>query len=113
MRINEFTEVPDLEDVDLLDDLHFFMQNDPSFYRKVFYPLLSMLKKHVKTGKRCKNTIFRPCVDHAITLYCKKFNIPGNEKSVFTDVDRDSLARKIFAQEVERIEQGDYDGRDE
>lgn len=113
MLIREFTEAPDLEDVDLLDDLHFFMHNDPSFYRKVFFPLISLLKKHVKTGKRCKDDIFKPCVDHAVTLYCKKFNIPGNEKSVFTDVDRDSLARKIFAQEVERIEQGDYDGRDE
>lgn len=110
MLIREFTESPNLEDVDLLDDLHFFMNNDPTFYRKVFYPALSTLKKHIKTGTRCNNNLFRPCIDQAVNIYCKKFNIPGSETSVFTNVDRDTLAKKIFAQEVQRIKQGDYNG---
>lgn len=110
MLIREFTEIPELEGVDLLDDLHFFMHNDPTFYRKVLYPLIAKFRDHIKGGKSCKDTIFRPCVDHAAQIYCKKFEIPHNEKSVFTDVDRDELARKIFSQELKNVEDGQYDG---
>jgi hypothetical protein len=110
MLIREFTENPDLKDVDLLDDLHFFMHNDPKFYRRALYPLIARFRDHIKSGKKCNDLIFRPCVDRATHEYCKKFNIPDSEKSVFTDVDRDQLARKIFAQEQEHINQGHYDG---
>lgn len=111
MLIREFTEQDniDMESVDLLDDLQFFMNNDPTFYRKVYYPTLSQMKNTVKEGSQCNDKIFRPCVDKAVEVYCKKFNIPGNVKSVFTDVDRDELARKIFGQELDNIEQGVYD----
>lgn len=112
MLIREFTEAPNLEDVDLLDDLHFFMHNDPQFYRKELYPLIAQLKKIVKSGKPCDNKLFRKCIDKAADHYCQKFKIPGNPKSVFTDVDRDSLARKVFAQEQENITKGTYDGED-
>lgn len=111
MLIREFTESPelDLETVDLLDDLQFFMNNDPGFYRKVYYPVLSHLKKKIKESGSCSEDIFRPCVDQAVEIYCQKFKIDGNEKSVFTDVDRDDLARKIFGQELDNINQGIYD----
>jgi hypothetical protein len=113
MRIFELNEKFKLDDIDLLDDLEFFMNNDNQFYRRVYYPLLMKVKKMVTLGKPCDDKIFRSCIDQAIPLYIKKFNISGNEKSVFTDVDRDELARKIFGQEKERIEQGQYDRREE
>jgi hypothetical protein len=105
--------VINLEEMDLPSDLHFFMHNDHNFYRKVFFPMISKVKAHVKAGNRCHDAVFRPVVDTAAETYCKKFNIPDNHKSVFTDVDRDELARKIFSQEKDRIEQGDYDGDDQ
>jgi len=92
-----------------MDDLHYFMHNDPAFYRKIFYPIISKFKKHIKSGKQCRDTVFRPCVDRAADAYCNKFNIADNPKSVFTDVDRDELARKIFGQERDRVEKGVYD----
>lgn len=111
MLIREFTEQDnfDLESIDLSDDLQYFMNNDPAFYRKEYYPTLSKMMHTVKEGAQCNDDIFRPCVDKAVEIYCKKFNIPGNIKSVFTDVDRDELARKIFGQEIENIEKGAYD----
>ena len=114
MLIREFAEDQqlDLETVDLLDDLQFFMNNDPHFYRRDYYPILSKVLQHVKAGKQCREDVFLPCVDKAIQIYCRKFNIPGNEKSVFTDTDRDELARKIFNQELHNIEQGAYDDGD-
>jgi hypothetical protein len=111
MLINEFTESPNLENTDLLDDLHFFMHNDPKFYRKVLYPMIAKLRDHIKAGKQCKDTVFANCVKHAMQIYLQKYNIGGNTQSVFTDTDRDELARKIFGQEMEHIHKGTYDGR--
>lgn len=113
MLIREFTESPgvELETIDLLDDLQVFMNNDPAFYRKVYYPVLSKFKKQIKSNGTCSEDIFRPCVDRAAQLYCQQFKISGNEKSVFTDVDRDELARKIFGQELKNIEEGIYDDK--
>lgn len=110
MLIREFTEKDNFEDVDLLDDLDFFMNNDRQFYRRDLFPLISHLRNQIKSGKKCKDTLFRNCVDKAIDVYCKKFDITNDQKSVFTDVDRDELARKIFAKEQENINNGVYDG---
>lgn len=109
MLIREFTESPDLQDVDLIDDLEFFIKNDDKFYRRTFWPTLSKLKSDIKSGKGADSNCFRNCVDQAALLYCKKFNIADNPKSVFTDVDRDSLAKKIFDNERTNIEKGTYD----
>jgi ABC-type uncharacterized transport system substrate-binding protein len=110
MKITEVTSAPDLKDVDLKDDLLFFMNNDPVFYRRIFFPTLSKLKSAIKSKKKCNHNIFRPCIDKAAETYCKKFDIAGGDKSVFTDVDRDSLARQIFGQERQHIVKGEYDG---
>jgi hypothetical protein len=97
-----------MEDIDLVDDLHFFMNNDPKFYRRIMYPVLSQMKHKVEKGQKCNHKMFNPCVDTAAKIYCKKFNIPDDDRSVFTDVDRDSLARKIFQQESDNIKKGIY-----
>lgn len=102
-----------LEDVDLADDLQFFMYNDSKFYRRIMYPVLSQMKRQMQSGQGCKHNMFRPCVDTATKLYCSKYKISADEKSVFTDVDRDAVARKIFQQETEQITQGVSDGRNE
>lgn len=112
MLLREFITSKDLEDVDTIEDLHYFMQNDPKFYRMFFYPLISKFKDHINKGKKCKDTVFRPCVDRAVDIYCQKFGIADNPKSLFTDVDRDELARKIFDQEKTHIEKGTYDKQD-
>lgn len=109
MLIREFTEKIDLENIDLKDDLEFFMRNDTQFYRRAMHPLISKLKSMIKKGQKCSDSMFRSCVDQASDIYCKKFGIPDNPKSVFTDVDRDELAREIFAKEKDYIEQGKYD----
>ena len=113
MLIKEFTNLEELKEVDLPGDLLFFMQNDSQFYRKTFYPAIMKFKKHIDAKTKCKDTIFRSCVDQACEVYCKQFELPGNSKSVFTDVDRDSIARTIFGQEIDRIQSGVYDRKEQ
>ena len=113
MLLRELDEKFDLSETNLLDDLEYFMMNDDKFYRRVLHPELLKMKRQLESGVACEDNCLRPCVDQAATIYCKKFRIPDAAKSVFTDVDRDSVARKIFPQEQDRIAQGHYDGRDE
>lgn len=96
-------------DYDIADDLHFFIYNDPETYKKIFYPYLLQLKKHIKSNKQCPDLLFKSCINKAFKDYCKKYNITINTKSVFTDTDRDQLARKIFGQEIDNIKKGVYD----
>lgn len=109
MLLREFINQQQLEDVDIVDDLHFFMHNDPRFYRKVMYPMISKLKNHLKSKKTCKDTVFRSCVDQAANVYCNQYHVTDSPNSVFTDVDRDELARRIFGEEQDNIKNGVYD----
>lgn len=115
MRLYEFTEFNkiDLESVDLVDDLHFFMHNDPTFYRKIFFPHLHKFKHIIKAGKKCSPKHFKNLIDQAADIYCKKYKIPKVTMSVFSSVDRDQLASKIFNQELDHIKTGAYDRRDD
>lgn len=109
MLLREFINKQDLDDVDMTDDLIFFMNNDSNFYRKVFFPMVVKVRDQLKSGKRCEDTIFRPCIDHAVDSYCEKYDISENPISLFTEVDRDEIARKVFATEKENIVNGRYD----
>jgi hypothetical protein len=109
MLLREFINLKELEDVDLCDDLQVFMRNDPLFYRKIFYPEIVKVRDRIKSGKRCEETCFRNCVDRAADAYCEKFKVSTNPISVFTEVDRDKVARQIFAKERDNIIKGRYD----
>lgn len=109
MLLSELDSSKDLKDIDLLDDLHYFMHNDPKFYRNILYPTISQFRNRLKDNQPCSPKGFRGCVDKAAEEYCKKFKMDGNPNSLFTHFDRDELARKIFGQEKENISQGKYD----
>jgi hypothetical protein len=113
MLLREFINIKELEDVDLCDDLQIFMHNDPLFYRKIFYPEIIKVRDKIKSGKRCEETSFRSCVDKAADAYCEKFDVSGNPISVFTEVDRDKVARQIFAKERDNIIKGRYNRSEE
>lgn len=106
MKLREIFQQVNFEDTDLKDDLVFFMYNDDKFYRRMLHPSIVNFKNKIKNNQPCEDTYFRSCVDDACKIYCKKFDITDNEKSVFTDVDRDEVARKIFGQEKQEAERG-------
>lgn len=104
MKIQDLFEQTNFEDADLKDDLLFFMYSDDKFYRRKLFPVIHDFREKEKNNQACKDTFFRQCVDEACRYYCKKFDIKDNEKSVFTDVDRDEVARKIFGQEKQELD---------
>jgi hypothetical protein len=113
MKINEVDkELEKFKDVDWVDDLKFFMHNDPRFYRTVVYPVIAELKSKLKSGSKCNEMSFMPCIDKAIPSYCNKFKITQNPKKIFDDEEIKDLAVKMFHEEKSNIEKGVYDRSD-
>lgn len=90
-------------DFDPLEDLAFFIRNDPEYYRKDYYPLVAKLDDYTRAGKKCKDTAFLPCVNKAVKIYVKKFNIPHEANKVFTKDAIQDLAQKMYREELDNI----------
>lgn len=113
MLLKEIADkIDELKDVNVVDDLQFFMHNDPLFYRKVLYPSISDLKHKMKSGKPCDEDHFHGCIKKGVDSYCNKFKIKKNPKDIFSDEEIKELAEKMFHQEKDRIEKGAYDRSD-
>lgn len=62
-------------DFDLQDDLIFFMNNDPEFYRKDFHPFLTKYNRHCDAGRQVSSRAFFPLVKRAYEAYQNKFQV--------------------------------------
>lgn len=110
-QIVENSEMPDNsgEEFDLMEDLLIFMRNDPMFYRKKYYPMITQMcdcvKKSTKFSK--KNSIL-PVVKSGYSEYCKRYNIkPKNHQYTKQNVFR--LINEIYTEEMKNIKSGEYD----
>lgn len=114
MLLKELNEKFDeLKDVNVVDDLQFFMNNDPAFYRKVLYPSILSMKEKIKGGSSCSEDHFLPCIKKGADSYCQKFKIKKPSKDLFSDEEVKELAQKMFHQEKTNIEKGVYDRREQ
>jgi hypothetical protein len=94
---------------DLKDDLSFFMNNDPEFYRKKYYPTILKLKKYVKDDKTVGPRAFEGLVNYAYECYRNKFNtVEGLSESLDKEI-LESLCKHILESEVKNIKDGQYD----
>lgn len=64
-------------DFDLHDDLSFFMNNDPEFYRQEYFPFLDKFNKHCDAGRAVHPKAFAPMVIKAYKVYKNKFPSEG------------------------------------
>jgi hypothetical protein len=110
MRIDEFTQREDFKlPFDIVDDLHVFMRNDPMFYRKQYFPVMSRISELTKNKKKVNpDREFTPMIDSAIKTYCKKYDVARDPSDVFSEDDRKALVSKIYSEEIESIRRGDY-----
>ena len=76
----------DQQEIDWLDDLKFFMDNDDAMLNKVYI-------RPIET-----------CLDH----YCEKYDIDDREKK-FPKVKLIDLAKLIAGEQEKYLQKGDYD----
>lgn len=93
---------------DLKDDLKCFMQNDPTFYRKDYFPVMNKFKKYIKLGKIVHPRAFESLVTRAYEQYKQKFPVEGLESTLSKEMCED-LCESLHEEETNYIKDGKYD----
>jgi len=94
---------------DIVDDAQVYMKNDPMFYRKEYFPAVSKMADMHRAGKKANpRDILMPMIDKGCIGYCKKYKVARHPDDIFHQEDRDLLFDKIYQEEMEQIEKGDY-----
>jgi len=95
-------------DFDVRDDLVVYMRNDPSFYRRYYYPTMAKMSDIYKKKKKIDKSDLSTLIDRAIPMYMKKYKINRAPKDIFTDDDKNSIIEMIVAEEEDEIRNGEY-----
>ena len=101
MKIQEmfgFKPEPPKLDFDLHDDLMFFMNNDPAFYRQEYYPFLNKFKNHCNAGRNVTPKAFAGIVRRAYEDYKNKFPLPELDEQL-DEREIEEICEKLQTQE--------------
>lgn len=96
------------EEYDIVEDLMFFMNNDPVFYRHEYYPSVLKFRDCKKSGIDFESSKFKTVVEKAYKAYYQKFPIKNLKQSLENEMI-DEVCSKIYESELENIKQGHYD----
>jgi len=95
----------DDQDVDWLDDLKFYIDNEDHLLNNYFFPAVKKHEQHPGHPSAYKIYLraIRPCLDD----YCDTFNIEDS-KEKFSEESLVELAKLMAAEQEKFIEKGDY-----
>lgn len=96
----------DQEDIDWLDDLHFFIDNNDKMLEKYFFPAVKKHKEHIGNPNVFKLYI-RP-VERCLDQYCDKYDINDRQEK-FPKEKIIALAKRYADEQSKFIEKGDYE----
>jgi len=111
MKLNEMFSplgAPDEKDkeIDWIDDLKFFIDNDNHLLSHYLFPAIKKHKDHLSHPKAY--TLYLKPIKFALKNYCNKFKIEDQEEK-FTEESLIELAKKICEEQKKHIEDGDYE----
>tara|TARA_Y100000385_G_C12825933_1_gene522403 strand:- start:162 stop:500 length:339 start_codon:yes stop_codon:yes gene_type:complete len=111
MRLNElFSPIgapEENQDVNWLEDLKFFMNNDNDVTSNVMFPAIKKHKKYA--GHPDAYKIYIKPIQKCKEMYCTKFGIDDDDGSKFTKETLINMARSICGEQEKFIERGDYE----
>ena len=96
----------DKQDIDWLDDLKFFIDNDDTMLNQYFFPAVKRHKEH-QGNPRVFKVYIRP-IETCLNHYCEKYDIDGREEK-FPKEKLIDLAKRIADEQEKYLEKGDYD----
>ncbi len=97
---------PEQEEVDWLDDLHYYIDNNDQMLNQYFFPAVKKHAEHQGNPEVFKVYV-RPieqCLDH----YCKEFDISDRAEK-FPKEKIIELAKRCAEEQSKFIEKGDYE----
>lgn len=96
----------DESEIDWVDDLKFFIDNDTDILSRQMFPAIKKHMKYVDHPKAFKLYLgpLKTCTE----MYCEKFDVDGREEK-FSEETIVKLAQKIAEEQKQYIQRGDYD----
>ncbi len=95
---------------DLCDDMMCYMNNEPSFYRKEYFPVIHKFKKYVKAGKDVHPRAFEGLVKKAFESYKNRYQVEGLDEALDKEMV-EKICNEIHRSEKQNIKDGHYDGK--
>jgi hypothetical protein len=92
---------------DLKDDLSIFMNNDPEFYRKRYFPTMLKFKEYCEQGKTIRPIAFKKLVTDAYEIYREKFPVEGLKNKLDEEMCME-ICKNILEQETKNVKEGAY-----
>jgi hypothetical protein len=86
-------------DYDMHDDLMYFMNADPEFYRHTYYPFQHKVYAHCDKDKEVSPKAFKNIVIKAFEEYKKKFPIKELSENL-SENDIKEICEKLQSQEI-------------
>ncbi len=96
----------DDQEIDWLDDLKFFIDNDDSMLNQYFFPAVKRHKEH-KGNPNVFKVYIRP-IENCLKHYCQKYEIEDKEEK-FPKEKLIDLAKKFAEEQEKYLEKGDYE----
>jgi hypothetical protein len=91
--------------IDWLDDLKFFIDNDDKMLENYMFPILQRHEKHVGNPNVYK--LYVKPLNKCVEAYCEKFGVETPEEK-FSEEKIIELAKKIAEQQDRFIKDGNY-----
>lgn len=92
-------------DINYLDDLKFFIDNDTDRLSKNFFPAIKQQKEN--DGPESFKFYLKPLSD-SCEEYCKEYELSDIKDEIFTRESLIELAKEIAAEQSEFIKNGSY-----
>jgi hemerythrin-like domain-containing protein len=94
-------------EINYLDDLKVFIDNEDSVLSKFFFPAIHKHKDHGDQEDSFK--LYLHPVKQTIPVYCKKYNLEDIQDQVFSKEDIIKVAKKFAEEQQRHIKKKDYD----
>lgn len=94
-------------DINYLDDLKFFIDNNNELLSKSFFPAIKKQKEHPANDRAFM--FYMDPVKLACERYCKEYDLADVKDEIFTDDALISIAKRFAEEQGKHITKGAYD----
>lgn len=94
------------QEIDYVDDLKFFIDNDSQMLNQYFFPAVKRHREH-RNHLRVFQVYMRP-IQQCMSHYCDKYDIDDPDVK-FPKAKLIDLAKRMAEEQSQHIERGDYD----
>jgi hypothetical protein len=94
-------------DINWIDDLKFFIDNDDALLKNHIFPTIEKHRKYVDHPEAYK--LYMKPLKSCVKIYCKTFDINDEDNEKFSEDKVCSLAKQIAGEQKAYIMKKDYD----